>query len=95
MTIQPIGAASAAIFCTLSDLSPYGYSPRELTSEQALRLVRDACRPSGLPLGRVRELEVYPQEEGVMIFAHLSPGYAARPPRGPFLRHGRVKRRGT
>lgn len=95
MTIQPTGADGAAIYCTPSDLAVHGFTPDTLTLEQALLLIREACRPSGLRLQAVTELELYPDARGVLIFAHLKPGYPARPDRRRPLRHSRVRRHPT
>ncbi len=89
MTFQPIGANRAALFCTDADLSAYGFTAGTLTLDQALRLLRDACRPAGLPLEPVEELELYPDDRGVLIFARRKPA-RPRPPHG--LRPGRVRR---
>lgn len=92
MTIQPIGADNAALFCTPEDLAAHGFAPSALTLEQAMLLLREACRPSGLSLQSVTELELFPDTRGVLIFAHLNPRPQARPtPRWP-LRHSRVRR---
>ena len=36
MTIQPIGAASAALYITPADLKEHGLTPAQLTLERAL-----------------------------------------------------------
>ena len=73
MTIQPIGAASVALYFTPDDLSQYGASPAGLTLEQAKRLTREACRRAGLTLDGSVEIEAYPECCGVLVFAHILP----------------------
>lgn len=73
MTIEPIGAASIAVYLTPADLSRYGITPAALTLEQALTLTREACRRAGIPLEGVVEIEAYPECCGVLVFAHIRP----------------------
>jgi hypothetical protein len=95
MTIQPIGDAGVALCLSAADLSPYGFSPSTLTLEQALSLIKDACRRAGIPLEGTVELELYPGQWGVMLFAHTGGEMPARPiPRRP-LRRGRIRREPT
>lgn len=95
MTIQPTGAGGAALFCTPDDLSAHGFTPATLTLEQAMLLLREACRPSGLSLPAVTELEIFPDARGVLIFAHLKPLPSARPTPHRPLRRSRVRRHPT
>lgn len=95
MTIQPIGDAGVALSLTPADLSPYGFSPASLTPEQALSLIRSACAQAGIPLAQAVELELYPGQWEVMLFARSADALPPRPiPRRP-LRRGRVRRNPT
>ena len=73
MTIQPIGAASVALYFTGVDLAVHGSTPAGLTLAQALTLTRQACAQAGIPLRGSVEIEAYPERSGVLIFAHVSP----------------------
>lgn len=73
MTIQPIGAASVALYLTPADLSEYGFTPSGLTLEQALILTRRACDRAGIVLDGSVEIEAYPECCGVLVFAHVRP----------------------
>lgn len=73
MTIQPISAASAALYLTPADLRKRGIRAEELTAEYTLDLTREAFQQAGLPLGEPVELELYPDRCGVLIFVHTSP----------------------
>lgn len=95
MTIQPIGAAGVALCLTAADLSPYGFSPSTLTLEQALALTKDACRRADIPLEGTVELELYPGQWGVMLFAYTGGELPARPILRRPLRRGRIRREPT
>lgn len=71
MTIQPIGAESVALYITSADLLRRGLTPESLTAEETLELTRDAFAQSGLPADGPIEVEVYPDQWGVLVFAHL------------------------
>ena len=73
MTIQPIRAASVALYLTPADLRERGVCPDALTAEHTLELARDAFRQAGLPLERLLEIETYPDKCGVLVFVHISP----------------------
>ena len=73
MTIQPIGAASVALYLTHADLSEYGFTPAGLTLEQALLLTRSACADAGIVLSGSVEIEAYPECCGVLVFARVRP----------------------
>ena len=75
MTIEPIGAASVALYLTPADLSRRGLPavPGSLTLEQALELTREACGQAGIPLEGAVEIEAYPECCGVLVFAHVRP----------------------
>ena len=73
MTIQPIGAASVALYLTPEDLEERGLDPAALTLEEALPLARSALRQAGLPLEGTVEIEAYPERSGVLVFAHVRP----------------------
>ena len=73
MTIQPIGAASVALYLTPADLSAYGFTPADLTLKQALLLTRQACRGAGIDLEGNVEIEAFPEHCGVLVFAHVRP----------------------
>lgn len=88
MTVQPIGAAGAALYFTSSDLALRGLTPGGLTLGQALDLVGRALDRAV----RVRQVEVFPDGEGVMLFAQLEPGAALRPVPARPRRRGRVRR---
>ncbi len=95
MTIQPIGANRVALTLTSDELSLYGCSPASLTLEQALALTRDVCGREGILLEGSVELEIYPGQWDVMLFAHGAAAMPPRPiPRRP-LRHRRVRREPT
>jgi len=76
MTIQPISAASVAVYITPADLSRYGLTPAGLTLEQALSLTREACREAGITLEGPVEIEAYPECCGVLVFARKRPAGA-------------------
>lgn len=71
MTIQSIGSASVALYITPADLKQYGLTPAELTLEQALKLTRAAFREAGITLEGGIEIEAYPENCGVLVFAHV------------------------
>lgn len=73
MTIEPIGAASVALYLTPSDLSLRGYTPASLTLKQALELTREACDQAGIVLDGAVEIEAYPEYCGVLVFARVRP----------------------
>ena len=75
MTIEPIGAASVALYLTPADLSRRGLSaaPGSLTLEQALELTREACGQAGIVLDGTVEIEAYPECCGVLVFARVRP----------------------
>lgn len=73
MTIQSIGSASVALYITSADLKPYGLTPAELTLERALELTRSAFREAGIALEGGIEIEAYPENCGVLVFAHVRP----------------------
>ena len=50
MTIQPIGAASAALYITPADLKEHGLTPAQLTLERALELTQSAFSEAGIAL---------------------------------------------
>ena len=72
MTIQPIGAASVALYLTPADLKEHGLTPEGLTRELALTLTRDAFLRAGLPAEGPLEIEAYPDACGVLVFARRS-----------------------
>ena len=71
MTIQPISAASVALYLTPADLRERGVCPDALTVEHALDLARDAFRQAGMSLERPLEIETYPDKCGVLVFVHI------------------------
>lgn len=75
MTIEPIGAASVALYLTPADLRRRGLSPApgSLTLKQALELTREACGRAGIVLDGAVEIEAYPECCGVLVFAHVRP----------------------
>ncbi|MGN0968967.1 MAG: hypothetical protein ACI4O3_06820 [Oscillospiraceae bacterium] len=73
MTIQPISAASVALYLTPADLRERGVCADELTAEHTLELTREAFRQVGLPLEGALEIEIYPDQCGLLVFVHLSP----------------------
>ena len=60
MTIQPIGAASVALYLTPDDLREHGLTPEDLTEELALRLTREAFSQAGISVEGTLEIEAYP-----------------------------------
>lgn len=70
MIIQPISAASAALYFTTADLQKQGVLPDELTDEEILRLTRLALQQADLPLDEPLEVESYCDKNGLLIFAH-------------------------
>ena len=73
-----------ALTVTGEELKRRGWTALTLTREQALALVKGLCP------GRVKQVDLYPAFDGVLIVARWRP--LARPaPRRP-LRRGRVRR---
>ena len=72
MTIQPISSASMAVYITQTDLEAWGLTPAELTLERALELTQAAFRQEGIPLEGTLEIEAYPEDCGVLVFAYVS-----------------------
>lgn len=72
MTIQPIGAASVALYLTPADLREHGLTPESLTLDLALVLTKDAFYQAGLPVEGPLEIEAYPDPCGVLVFARRS-----------------------
>ena len=73
MTIQPIGAASVALYLTPDDLWEHGLTPEDLTEELALRLTREAFSQAGISVEGTLEIEAYPELCGVLVFARFQP----------------------
>ena len=73
MTIQPISAASAALYLTPSDLRERGICAGELTAEHALELTREALSQAGLSLDGPLEIETYPDPCGLLVFVRVRP----------------------
>lgn len=71
MTIQPIGAASVALYITPADLREHGLAPAQLTLERALELTQAAFHEAGMSLDGAIEIEAYPDACGVLVFAHV------------------------
>ena len=71
MTIQPISAASVALYLTPADLREHGLTPTQLTLERALELTRAAFDQAGMDLDGAIEIEAYPDACGVLVFAHV------------------------
>lgn len=72
MTIQPISAASAALYFTSADLQEHGFHPDELTDEQILLLAQQALSQSKLTLDAPLEIETYPDKHGLLIFVRTT-----------------------
>lgn len=72
MTIQPISAASAALYFTLADLQKRGFHPDELTDEQILLLAQQALNQGKLALDAPLEIETYPDKHGLLIFVRAT-----------------------
>lgn len=73
MTIQPIGAHSAALYITPADLRKHGATPEGLTRELALELTLQAFLQAGIPVEGPVEIEAYPESCGVLVFARFQP----------------------
>lgn len=73
MTIQPIGAASVALYLTTADLRSHGVTPEELTQDVALSLTRNAFAAAGIAVEGAVEIEAYPDLCGVLVFARFQP----------------------
>lgn len=73
MTIQPIGAASVAVYLTAEDLQGRGLTPRSLTREAALALTHEAFAQAGIAPAGTMEIEAYPETCGVLVFARFQP----------------------
>lgn len=73
MTIQPIGAASVALYITPADLKEHGLTPAQLTLERALVLTQTAFEEAGITLDGAIEIEAYPDACGVLVFARIRP----------------------
>ena len=71
MTIQPIGAASVALYITPADLKEHGLTPAQLTLERALALTQEAFGEAGIALDGAIEIEAYPDACGVLVFARI------------------------
>lgn len=73
MTIQPISAASAALYLTPADLRERGICTDKLNAERTLELTREAFRQAGLSLEGSLEIETYPDKCGLLVFVRVSP----------------------
>lgn len=73
MTIQAISSSALALYLTPCDLQARGLDPGELDLSQAMALAREACQSAGLPLPEPLEIEAYPDEAGILVFAQLRP----------------------
>ena len=92
MTIQPMGERSVALYLTGEELRRYGVSPATLTLEEARAVTREACGRAGVSLEVGMEIEVYPEKDGVMLFAYAREEPPSRPiPRRP-MRRSRIRR---
>lgn len=72
MTIQPISAASAALYFTSADLQEHGVHPDELTDEEILQLTQQALKQGDLSLDAPLEIETYPNKCGLLIFVRTT-----------------------
>lgn len=73
MTIQPIGAASVAVYLTPADLREHGLTPEAITKDAALALTRAAFAQAGIAVEGAVEIDAYPETCGVLVFARFQP----------------------
>lgn len=73
MTIQPISAASVALYLTPADLQARGVCPEQLDLERTLEIAQEAFHQAGLSLEGALEIEAYPEKCGVLVFARVRP----------------------
>jgi hypothetical protein len=73
MFIQAIGASALILALSSEDLYARGIQPQELDSDHARALLQDACQSADIPLPQLFEIEAYPDEAGLLLFARLSP----------------------
>lgn len=71
MHIQTIGSLHLVLYINNAELRTRGLSASELGLREVLRLTREACRKAGVSLGRMAEIEAYPEGEGALIFVRL------------------------
>lgn len=72
MTIQPISAASAALYFTLTDLQERGFYSDELTDAELLHLTQQALHQTELTLDAPLEIETYSDKHGLLIFVRAT-----------------------
>ena len=69
MTIQPTEGGGALLSVTLEDLRAWGTTPEGLEPALALVLVRTLSARAGLALEGPLEIEAYPGQDGLLLFA--------------------------
>lgn len=72
MTIQPISAASAALYFSLTDLQEHGFHSDELTDAEILHLTQQALKQTELSLDAPLEIETYADKHGLLIFVRTT-----------------------
>lgn len=72
MTIQPISAASAALYFSLTDLQERGFYSDELTDAEILHLTQQALNQTELTLDAPLEIETYSDKHGLLIFVRVT-----------------------
>lgn len=73
MTIHSLGDAGLVLYLTHCDLRLRGLTPEALDLDQALELAREACLETGQFSRRAKEVDVYLDEGGALLFVHLLP----------------------
>lgn len=71
MELQTIGDLRLVIYISADELERRGFPPGELGLREVLLLTREVCRHSGVSLGRMAEIEAYPEQRGLLIFVQL------------------------
>lgn len=71
MQIQTIGGLHLVLYIDKKELRSRGLTAGELGLREVLLLTREACQETGTSLGRIAEIEAYPEGSGVLVFICL------------------------
>lgn len=73
MTVQPIGPTAVLLYLTRAELRERGLRPDFLTHEDTWTLAKEGLSTLGQTADGLRELESYPDEQGLLLFVHTAP----------------------
>lgn len=71
MDLQIIGGTQLVLYISRTELRRRGMSAGALGLREVLLLVREACGETGLSPDRLKEIEAYPEDGGMLVFIHM------------------------